>query len=224
MVVEDEFAIVKIVRFTLERDGHDVAHARTGGEGLDLVRSWDPDVVVLDLLLPDVDGRDVAREVRSFSDVPILMVTALTQDRDRIKGLELGADDYVTKPFNPEELAARIRAVARRAKGGQRVAAAPLQHRDLKLDPDERRVLRGEEEVALTKREFEILRMLMQQPGKLVSRSAIAHAVWGRDATSATNLLDVHMSSLRRKLGGDAAEPAYIETVRGEGFRLGSED
>ena len=219
LVVEDDPSIAKLLRLSLERDGYDIAHAPTGAQALDLVEDWSPDVVLLDLMLPDVSGREVARQIRVDSDVPIIMVTALGQDSDRVTGLDIGADDYIVKPFSVSELAARVRAVTRRTSSSER-AKGPLRHGDLWLDSSERRVSRGTEEIALTKREFEILRMLMQQPGKLVSRAAMAHALWGRSATNATNLLDVHMSSLRRKLGDRAEEPGYIETVRGEGFRL----
>lgn len=217
LVIEDDPAIGKLVRIAFERNGQDVVHAATGTEGLEMTRTWRPDVVLLDLGLPDIGGLDVTRSIRSESDVPILILTARTLEDERVKGLDLGADDYVVKPFSLPELEARVRALARRTRGEvvQPGADRALTHRDLEVGTDERRVLRGGEEVALTKREFEILRMLMQQPGRLVARSAISHAVWGRSAASAKNLLDVHMSSLRKKLGED-----YIETVRGEGFRL----
>ena len=223
LVVEDDPSIAKLLRLSLERDGYDIAHAASGTQGLDLVRDWAPDVVLLDLMLPDISGREVARQIRSDSDVPIIMVTALGQDSDRVTGLDLGADDYIVKPFSVSELAARVRAVSRRSTASAERPKGLLRHGDLWLDSKEHRVSRGAEEISLTKREFEILRMLMQQPGKLVSRAAIAHALWGRSATNATNLLDVHMSSLRRKLGDRADGPTYIETVRGEGFRLRDE-
>jgi len=216
LVIEDDPAIGRLVRIAFERDGQDVVHAATGTEGIEMTRSWAPDVVLLDLGLPDVGGLEVTRKIRSESDVPIVILTARTLEDERVQGLDLGADDYVVKPFSIPELEARVRAVARRSRGA---VVTPIRrsfsHKDLSIDPQERRAYRREEELNLTKREFEILRMLMQQPEKLVTRSAISHAVWGRSATSAKNLLDVHMSSLRKKLGDE-----YIETVRGEGFRL----
>ncbi|MEX0875771.1 MAG: response regulator transcription factor [Actinomycetota bacterium] len=220
LVIEDDEAIGHLVRMALERDGQDVVHAMTAAEGLEFVDEWGPDVIILDLMLPDMSGFDVARRVREDSDVPIVMLTAKGQDSDKVTGLDIGADDYIVKPFSVSELTARIRAVARRTRGEVRRPSTSLSHRDLALDADERRVLRGSEEIALTKREFEVLRMLMQQAGKLVTRSAIAHAVWGRPASSAKNLLDVHMSALRKKLEDRPEAPVYIETVRGEGFRL----
>jgi two-component system response regulator MprA len=219
LVIEDDPAIGKLVRIAFERDGQDVVHASTGTEGLEMASNWGPDVVLLDLGLPDMGGLEVTERIRGESDVPILILTARGLEDERVKGLDLGADDYMVKPFSLPELEARVRAMTRRTRGDvvRQLASSSLTHRDLSLDPDERRVTRGGREVALTKREFEILRMLMQQPGKLVTRSAISRAVWGRSASSAKNLLDVHMSSLRKKLE-DGAD--YVETVRGEGFRL----
>jgi DNA-binding response OmpR family regulator len=216
LVIEDDPAIGRLVRIAFERDGQDVVHAATGTEGIEMTRSWAPDVVLLDLGLPDVGGLEVTKKIRSESDVPIVILTARTLEDERVQGLDLGADDYVVKPFSIPELEARVRAVARRRVGA---VVTPIRrsltHRDLSIDAQEHRAYRHDEELNLTKREFEILRMLIQQPEKLVTRSAISHAVWGRSATSAKNLLDVHMSSLRKKLGD-----GYIETVRGEGFRL----
>ena len=221
LVIEDDPSIGRLVRMTFERDNQDVVHAATAAQGLEVLRDWQPDVIVLDLMLPDMSGLDVTRTIRESSDVPIVILTAKGLEADRVAGLDLGADDYIVKPFSPSELAARVRAVTRRTKGeGVRRPVDALAHRDLRLDPDEHRVIRGDQEIALTKREFEILRMLMQQPGKLVTRSTISNALWGRPASAAKNLLDVHMSALRKKLEDSADYPTYIETVRGEGFRL----
>jgi len=216
LVIEDDPAIGKLVRVAFERDGQDVVHAATGTEGLEMTRTWRPDVVLLDLGLPDIGGLEVTEKIRGESDVPIVILTARTLEDERVHGLDLGADDYVIKPFSIPELEARVRAVTRRTRGDVvQTLTRSLAHHDLSIDPDEHKAFRGEQELPLTKREFEILRMLMQQPGKLVTRSAMSHAVWGRSATSAKNLLDVHMSSLRKKIGD-----GYVETVRGEGFRL----
>jgi DNA-binding response OmpR family regulator len=221
LVIEDDPAIGKLVRIVFERDGQDVAHASTGSEGLDLAHNWGPDVVLLDLGLPDMGGFEVTRRIRGESDVPIVILTARGLENERVEGLDLGADDYMVKPFSIPELEARVRAVTRRtqAPASPPGAASQLTHGYLTLDPAERRVLWRDDEIQLTKLEFEILRMLMQRPGTLVTRSALSHALWGRSATSAKNLLDVHMSSLRRKLETQSS-PAPIETVRGEGFRL----
>jgi DNA-binding response OmpR family regulator len=216
LVIEDDPAIGKLVRIAFERDGQDVVNTATGGEGVEMTRTWKPDVVLLDLGLPDISGFEVTKKIRGESDVPILILTAHGLESDRVRGLDVGADDYMVKPFSIPELEARVRAVTRRTRGDVvRPAESTLTHGDLRLDVEERRVTRAGEELPLTKREFEILRLLTQQPGKLVTRSAISHAVWGRSAASAKNLLDVHMSALRRKVG-----EGCIETVRGEGFRL----
>lgn len=220
LVVEDDPAIARLLRLSLERDAYDVAHAATGEDALDLVRTWSPDAVLLDLMLPDMSGKEVAKHIRAESDTPIVMVTALGQESDRVQGLDLGADDYIVKPFSVAELKARVRAATRRVQHAHRRRSGPLNVGDLCLDDAERRVTRGHKEVPLTKREFDILSMLMEHAGSLVSKSSLAHALWGRDAASASNLLDVHVSSLRRKLDDDPGEPAHIETVRGEGFRL----
>lgn len=221
LVVEDDMAIGRLVRLAFERDGQDVVHATTASKGIEMADEWKPDVVVLDLGLPDMNGFDVTKQIRESSEVPILILTARGLESERVEGLDIGADDYMLKPFSIPELTARVRALNRRSNGKvERPSPASIRHRDLYVDVDERRVQRGEDEIALTKTEFDILRMLMLEPGKLVARSAIAHAVWGRTAHAAKNLLDVHMSYLRRKLDDAGDGRAYIETVRGEGFRL----
>ena len=220
LVVEDEFAIAKPLRNALEREGYLVSVTETGAAALKLARTWVPDVILLDLMLPDRDGREVAREIRSFSSVPIIMTTARAEETDRIVGLEIGADDYVTKPYSLGELIARIRAVTRRAKGAASQQASTLGFKDLTLEPDTYRVFRGEDQLALSQKEFEILRMLMEHPGTVVSRADLVHGVWNLPLYEGSKTLDVHVSWLRKKLGDDAAAPAYIETVRGVGFRL----
>jgi DNA-binding response OmpR family regulator len=220
LVVEDEFGIAKPLRNALEREGYLVSVSDTGGGALKLVRTWLPDVVLLDLMLPDIDGREVAREIRTFSGVPIIMVTARADESDRIVGLEIGADDYVTKPYSIGELIARIRAVTRRAKGSATTAGGALKFKDLTLEPDTYRVYRGDARLSLSQKEFEILRMLMEHPGAVVSRADLVHGVWNLPLYEGSKTLDVHMSWLRRKLDDDASAPSYIETVRGVGFRL----
>jgi two-component system, OmpR family, response regulator MtrA len=220
LIVEDDESIAKLARLTLEREGNDVAHALTGTDGLDLFRTWKPDLVVLDIMLPGMNGREVAREIRGMSDVPIIFLTAMGSEKDRVNALDEGADDYITKPFGIDEFAARVRAVGRRPRASKQRDERILRHADLAFDPDSHHLTKGDEEIALTKREGEILRLLMQQPGSVVTRSTIAHVVWQRSAAAATNVLDVHMSALRQKLGDKPGAPTYIETVRGEGFRL----
>jgi DNA-binding response OmpR family regulator len=184
------------------------------------VRQWNPDVVLLDLMLPDRDGRDVARSIRSMSDVPIVIVTARGEEADRIAGLEIGADDYVVKPVSMGELLARVRAVTRRARVSGDRPSERLTHKDLVIDLDEHRTYRHDIELSLSRKEFEILRMLMARPGRLVRRAELAHAVWGLGPEDVGKTMDVHVSYLRRKLDDNARDPAYIETVRGVGFRL----
>jgi two-component system alkaline phosphatase synthesis response regulator PhoP len=220
LIIEDEFLIAKAVRNALQRDGHDVTIAGTGGAGIDLVTSWRPDVVLLDLMLPDQDGRDVARSIRALSDVPLVIVTARGEESDRIAGLEIGADDYVVKPVSMGELLARIRAVTRRARTSEAPPSERLVHKDLVIDLDEHRAYRGDEVLSLSRKEFEILRMLMARPGRLVRRAQLAHAVWGLGPGEVGKTLDVHLSYLRRKLDDNPREPVYIETVRGVGFRM----
>ena len=220
LVVEDEFTIAKPLRNALEREGYLVSVCDTGGAALKLTKTWVPDVVLLDLMLPDTDGREVAKEIRTFSDVPIIMVTARAEESDRIVGLEIGADDYVTKPYSIGELIARIRAVTRRSKGQGARAGGALRFKDLTLEPETYRVFRGDTQLSLSQKEFEILRMLMEHAGAVVSRADLVHGVWNLPLYEGSKTLDVHMSWLRRKLEDDASAPAYIETVRGVGFRL----
>ncbi len=220
LIVEDDESIAKLARLTLERDGNDVASAITGPEGLELFKMWQPELVLLDIMLPGMDGREIARQIRAISDVPIIFLTASGSEKDRVQALDEGADDYIMKPFGIDELAARVRAVGRRPRSPSQREDTILRHSDLELDPDGHTLRKGAEEITLTKREAEILRLLMQQPGVVVTRASIAHVVWQRSAAAATNVLDVHMSAIRHKLGDTAGEPRYIETIRGEGFRL----
>jgi len=223
LVVEDETTIARPLRRALEREGYDVSVCETGHSALKLARTWGPDLILLDLLLPDMDGRDVAREIRATSQVPIIMVTARAEENDRVVGLEIGADDYVTKPFGVAELIARMRAVTRRSSpavpGG---SGELLAFKDLRLDLDTYRAYRGEEELDLTHKEFELLRVLMLRPGAIVRREELIRAVWNLLPAESGKTLDVHMSVLRKKLGDEARHPRYVETVRGVGFRLAS--
>jgi DNA-binding response OmpR family regulator len=225
LVIEDEFAIAKSIRDALERDRHEIALATNASEGLGLADTWKPEMVLLDLALPDADGRDVCRVLRAASDVPIIIITAHGEETDRIVGLELGADDYLVKPFGLGELNARIRAVMRRTRGGGLPERRRLEFRDLIMEPDEHRLLRSDEAIDLTPREFQILRVLLEAgPGRLVPRADLARAIWGRSSEDARGSLDFHVSTLRAKLGDDARRPRYVQTVRGLGFRLPGAD
>ena len=219
LVVEDETTIARPLRRALEREGYDVSVCETGHGALKLARTWVPDLVLLDLLLPDMDGRDVARELRTSSQIPIIMVTARAEENDRVVGLEIGADDYVTKPFSVTELIARMRAVTRRSTVATRTGDV-LTFKDLRLDLDTYRAYQTEQELDLTHKEFELLRVLMLRPGAIVRREELVRAVWNLLVAESGKTLDVHMSVLRKKLGDEARHPRYIETVRGVGFRL----
>jgi DNA-binding response OmpR family regulator len=222
LVVEDESTIARPLKRALEREGYAVSLCETGHSALRLERTWEPDVILLDLLLPDMDGRDVAREVRTRSQVPIIMVTARGEEADRVAGLELGADDYVVKPFSVPELIARMRAVARRTQTPHMDGDSVLTFKNLRLDLGAYRAYKGDAEMGLTNKEFELLRMLMMKPGALVRREEVVRAIWNMSLSESGKTLDVHVSGLRKKLGDEARHPTYIETVRSVGFRLAS--
>jgi DNA-binding response OmpR family regulator len=223
LVVEDESTIARPLRRALEREGYAVSLCETGHSALRLARTWSPDVILLDLLLPDMDGRDVAREIRLRSAVPIIMVTARGEEADRVSGLELGADDYVVKPFSVPELIARMRAVARRSQAPLPAKESTLSFKDLRLDLAAYRAFKNDEELELTNKEFELMRMLMMRPGALVRRDEVVRAIWNMSLGESGKTLDVHVSGLRKKLGDEARHPMYIETVRSVGFRLAAE-
>ena len=225
LLVEDEDSIAEPLTAALEREGFDVARAGTAAGGLEALRAGAPDLVLLDVMLPDGDGRDVLREIRASSQVPVVMLTARGEEIDRVLGLELGADDYVTKPFSAAELIARLRAVLRRS-----TAPAPMEREgslavgDIELNLDTRAVTRGGEAVELTVKEFDVLRMLLERAGRLVRRNELMAEVWDTNWFGSTKTLDVHVSALRKKLGDDPAAPRYIHTVRGVGFRFAAPD
>jgi two-component system, OmpR family, response regulator RegX3 len=220
LVVEDEPSIAEPFARALRRGGFRPTVAGTGAEALRAVHEMPPDVVLLDLALPDADGRDVCRQIRAGSDVPIIIVTASGSVTDRVVGLELGADDYVVKPFAVGEVIARIRAVLRRGRG-----ATPV-HRhvvvgELIIDRAARRAFIADTELDLTRKEFDLLDRLARDPGHVVTRETLMSDVWDENWFGSTKTLDVHISWLRRKLGDDPVAPRYIHTVRGVGFRLG---
>jgi DNA-binding response OmpR family regulator len=216
LYVEDEPSILEPMTKALERAGFEALTARTVAEALAIDERMQPDLLLLDLALPDGDGRDVCREVRRRRDVPVIMVTARGTETERIVGLEIGADDYVVKPFSSAEVIARIRAVLRRA--GSKGEAPVLEARDVRIDADARRAWRGEEELDLSRREFDLLARLVRDAGKVVTREDLMDDVWDVNWFGSTKTLDVHVGWLRRKLG----DPDYIQTVRGVGFRFAS--
>jgi len=219
LLVEDEESISEPFARALARVGFRTQVARTGSEAIELASTLAPDVVLLDLALPDQDGRDVCRRLRQGSGVPIIMVTASGALTDRVVGLELGADDYVVKPFSVAEVVARIRAVLRRTKGSAGEDGRSTIG-ELKIDVPSRRVWRAEREVELTRKEFDLLARLAHDAGRVVTRETLMSDVWDMNWFGSTKTLDVHVAWLRRKLGDDPARPTYIHTVRGVGFRL----
>jgi len=224
VVVEDEQSISDPLRSALEREGYEVEVAATGAAALEAVRREEPDVVLLDLMLPDMDGRDVCRTIRSSSRVPIIMLTARGLETDRVVGLELGADDYLVKPFGMAELIARIRAVLRRAAPDPTPGEDAIVLGDVRLDPRTRTATHSEEPLDLPRREFDLLHMLMTNAGTVLPRQRLMDDVWGVDWFGSTKTLDVHVAGLRRRLGDDAQESRYIHTVRGVGFRFSSRE
>lgn len=217
LLVEDDPAISEPLARALGREGYEVRAHGTGRGALAEVEG--ADLVVLDLGLPDIDGLDVAREIRASGlAVPILILTARTDEVDMVVGLDAGADDYVTKPFRLAELLARVRALLRRTGGES--TDSDLVAQDVRVDVNAHRAFLGETELQLTAKEFDLLRVLVREAGTVVERDALMREVWGSDPTGSTKTLDMHVSWLRRKLGDDAANPRYITTVRGMGFRF----
>jgi two-component system response regulator RegX3 len=225
LMVEDERSITVPLAEALAREGFDTHVAETVAEALALAPGLEPDLVLLDVMLPDGSGYDVCRELRRDSDVPIIMLTARGEETDRVVGLELGADDYVVKPFSARELVARIRAVLRRTDATERQARPdPFEAGPVRLDPDRRSVTLAGRELELTRKEFELLHVLMRAAGSVVTRERLIDEVWDVNWFGSTKTLDVHVSALRRKLGDDPVAPRYLHTVRGVGFRFAAAD
>ena len=223
LVVDDEASIQEIVRAYLEREGFIVYTASDGKEALDLAARKQPQLIVLDLMLPDVPGEEIARQVRERSDVPILMLTAKSSEDERITGLGIGADDYVVKPFSPRELVARIKAILRRAGAGEVPLTEQMLFDDgrLVIDGVRHEVRIADEPVDLTPTEYKLLSALAQYPGRAYSRFELINRVQGHDFEGYERTIDAHVKNLRRKIEVDAAHPHYVETVPGVGYRLG---
>jgi two-component system, OmpR family, response regulator RegX3 len=224
LIVEDEASIAEPFARLLRREGFETTVARTAAEALDAARRTEPDLVLLDLALPDGDGRDVCRVLRGERDVPVIMVTARGTQTDRVVGLELGADDYVVKPFSGAEVIARIRAVLRRTARTPAPPAAPIRVHELDIDLAARRAVLAGRELELSRKEFDLLAELARNAGRVVTREDLMSRVWDENWFGSTKTLDVHMGWLRRKLGDEAADPRYIHTVRGVGFRFSPPD
>ncbi len=221
LIVEDDPDTAQLVRLYLCRDGHEVLTAADGVKGLALAREESPDLIVLDLMLPGLDGIEICRELRGYSNVPIIMVTARVEEDDRLAGLELGADDYITKPFSPRELAARVKAVLRRtAMEANARSPAVLKLGGVSLDFPKRAARVEHRPVALTRTEFDILAVLMRSPGRVFSRDEIIDRVFGDDFEGFDRTIDTHVSNLRRKLQVRPDSPRYIKTAYGVGYRF----
>lgn len=221
LIVDDEPGIVRLIAMYLEREGFQTSSARTGAEALAAVRGSDPSLVVLDIMLPDIDGWEVCREIRAVSDVPIVMLTARESDEDKIVGLELGADDYVTKPFKPRELVARVKAVLRRTRATPvDTDGRTLDFGELTINLDKREVRLNNELVTLRVKEYDLLVELAGKPGFVFKREQLLQDVWGYDFFGDSGTIDVHVRRLRAKLNDDSSNPRFIETVWGVGYRL----
>lgn len=222
LVVDDEQPLAQMVDTYLTRAGFDTAQAHTGPAAIDHARRWDPDVIVLDLGLPGLDGLEVCRRIRAFSDCYILMLTARSSEDDAITGLTAGADDYIAKPFGIRELVTRVRAVLRRPRlSAGTPVTAPLRVGELVIDPSAHEVRINDRSVAVTRTEFELLRVLALRPGQVLTRQELVTEVWDTTWVGDERVVDVHIGNLRRKLGADAQRPGVIETVRGVGYRMG---
>jgi DNA-binding response OmpR family regulator len=226
LVVEDEVAMATLIGSYLEREAFDVTLSHDGLDAVERAREVDPDIVVLDLGLPGQDGVEVCRRLRTFSDAYIVILTARSDEVDKLVGLSVGADDYMTKPFSPRELVARLRAMLRRPRP---LGSAPADDAagirsfgSLRIDPVGRDVWLDEEPIPLTRTEFDVLAALSEHPRMAFSRRQLVDAVWGAAWVGDEHLVDVHIGHLRRKLGDDAAEPRFIRTVRGVGYRMGT--
>jgi DNA-binding response OmpR family regulator len=220
LVVEDEMKIARVVRDYLTDAGYEVVVASSGEAALASARGATPDLVVLDLGLPGLDGLDVARELRGSSRVPIVMLTARGEETDRIVGLELGADDYVVKPFSPKELVARVRAVLRRSSTAEMLQDRPIRAADVEIDPRRMRVTVAERPVELTPTEFQLLATLAREPGRVFTRGQLLDAIHGVAIESYERAIDAHVKNVRKKLEPEPGRPRYVLTVHGVGYRF----
>ncbi len=220
LVVDDDESIVDLLSAYLKREGFEVGIARDGPGGLAKVRQFQPDVVVLDLMLPGLDGLEVLRRLRTESSAYVVMLTAKAEETDKVVGLSVGADDYVTKPFSPRELVARIRAILRRGRGGEIQTQRPLVFRTLRIDPARRQVWKNDTRIELTAIEFDLLYALASYAERVLTREQLIARVWGADYFGDDRVVDVHVKDLRRKLEDDPGHPVLIQTVRGIGYRF----
>lgn len=219
LVVDDEKLIVKGIRFSLEQDGMEVECAYDGEEALEKVHNTEYDIILLDVMLPKLNGFEVCQQIREFSNVPIVMLTAKGEDMDKILGLEYGADDYITKPFNILEVKARIKTIMRRtSKQNEKQEIKMIENGDLRLDCDSRRVYICNKEINLTAKEFDVLELLVLNPNKVYSRENLLKLVWGTDYPGDVRTVDVHIRRLREKVENNPSEPRYVHTKWGVGY------
>ena len=218
LVVDDEKTLVKGIKFNLENEGYQVECAYDGAAAVDLARNEKFDLLILDVMMPELDGLEACMRIREFSNVPIIMLTAKSEDADKLMGFECGADDYLTKPFNILELKARVRALLRRAAGVQRVQGAVLTVGDISLNTEERVAIRNGETVDLTAKEYDLIELLMRNPRRVYSRENLMNVVWGYTYAGDYRTVDVHIRRLREKLEKNPAEPEYIMTKWGVGY------
>lgn len=219
LVVDDEKKIVDIVKAYLEKEGYQVFVAYDGNSALELARSHSPDLVILDLMLPEISGWDICRSLRKKSDIPVIMLTARDEVADKIVGLELGADDYVTKPFSAGELVSRVRAVLRRAEG-KTAPKTVLEVADLTIDVEKRQVYRDSKAIELTPMEFDLLRIMAENPGRVYSRMQLLDNAQGEAYEGYERTIDSHIKNLRKKIEPDPSNPQYIITMYGVGYKL----
>lgn len=217
LIVDDEEHIIKGVKLVLEHDGMDVDTAHDGQEALDKAFSEDYDIILLDLMLPKVDGYEVCQRIREKSNVPIIMLTAKGDDMDKIMGLEYGADDYITKPFNVLEVRARVKAILRRTNP-EKTDDSIIESGDIRIDTGSRRLFIKDKEINLTSKEFEMLLLLVNHPGKVYSRDALLKEIWGEDFPGDARTVDVHIRRLREKIEPNPSEPKYVHTKWGLGY------
>jgi two-component system KDP operon response regulator KdpE len=222
LIIEDEPEIRKFLRMTLEQQGYGITEAVTGNEGLKRITTYPPELVILDLGLPDMDGTEIIQKVREWSRVPIIVLSAREREQDKVAALEAGADDYLSKPFGTNELLARLKVALRHAGNGSKAEAA-FEYEGLKVDLAKRQVWANKQEVHLTPIEYKLLAVLVKHAGKVVTHKQLLQEVWGKNAASQANYLRIHTQHLREKLGDDAAQPKYILTEPGIGYRLKSE-
>lgn len=220
LIIEDEKELAEILEAYLTRSGYETLHAPSGDGGLALWREHDPDMVLLDLNLPGMDGIEVARIIRQSADTPLIMVTARVDEVDRLLGLELGADDYITKPFSPREVVARVKAVLRRVEKPAEQVEKKVHYQDLEINPETFIVTKSGQELELTPTEFNLLQAMAQQPGRVFSRLQLLEISQGVAYEGYERSIDAHIKNLRAKLGDDSKHPQYIETVFGIGYRL----